>query len=326
MHRRSLFCAVRMDMRLPPVPRRPLMRCLLPIQALDRPPVSVFKRNWPLYVYEAMELALFMLSACGFTIFLFDPSSPAIRLFPSEIIRRGLMATAMGITAVLIIHSPMGKRSGAHFNPAVTLTYLRLGKIGLCDAVFYVLFQFLGGIFGVAVAAAMFGSSLSKPAVNYVVTVPGRYGTVAAFIAELFMAILLMTVVLLLSSRAHLAVYVSYSVGALIALYTFFFAPVSGFSINPARTIGSAFFAGVWTAGWLYFVAPLLGMFCAAEIYARINGDARVLCAKLHPDPAFPCPFVCVFPGHRHILDPHAGDTRPLAHRSDRHDARSCEP
>jgi aquaporin Z len=170
----------------------------------------------------------------------------------------------------------------------------------------------------VAVAAAIFGNSLSKPAIEYTVTVPGRYGTLAAFFAELFMAILLMTVVLLLSNRAHLAIYVSYSVGALIALYTFFFAPISGFSINPARTIGSALFANVWTAGWLYFVAPLLGMFFAAEIYRRINGDARVLCAKLHLDPSFPCPFVCDFPGHRHMHGTHAGDIRPLAYRSDK--------
>jgi aquaporin Z len=281
----------------------------MPTQAL---PVSVLKCNWPLYVFEAIELALFMLSACAFTILLFDPSRPAVHLLPSAIIRRVFMALAMGITAVLIIHSPMGRRSGAHFNPAITLTYLHLGKIGLCDALFYVLSQFLGGIFGVAVAVAIFGSRLSKPAVNYVVTVPGRYGTVAAFLAELFMATILMTVVLLLSNRAHLAIYVSYSVGVLIALYTFFFAPISGFSINPARTTGSAFFAGVWTAGWLYFVAPLLGMFCAAEIYASINGDARVLCAKLHPDPSFPCPFVCNFPGHHHMLDAHAEDIRPL--------------
>jgi aquaporin Z len=210
------------------------------------------------------------------------------------------MGIAMGITAVLIIHSPMGKRSGAHFNPAITLTYFRLGKIGLWDAVFYVLFQFVGGVLGVAVAATIFGSSLSAPAVDYLVTVPGRYGTAAAFFAELFMATVLMAVVLLLSNRVHLASYVSYSVGVLIALYAFFFAPVSGFSINPARTTGSAFFAGIWTAGWLYFVAPLLGMFSAAEVYVRINGSGRVLCGKLHPDPAVPCPFHCDFPGHRH--------------------------
>ena len=281
-------------------------------QALDKPLVSVLKLNWHLYVCEAIELGIFMVSACAFSLLLFDPSSPAFRVLPSAIVRRILMAIAMGITAVLIIHSPMGKRSGAHFNPAVTLTYLRLGKIGLCDAVFYVVFQFIGGIAGVAVAAAILGKRLSNPAVDYAVTVPGRYGTVAAFLAELFMAIVLMTVVLVLSNRTHLADYVSYSIGVLIALYTFFFAPISGFSINPARTAGSAFFANVWTAGWLYFVAPLLGMFCAAEIYAKINGDARVLCAKLHPDPSFPCPFVCSFPGHRHLNDSPAGDIRRL--------------
>jgi aquaporin Z len=287
------------------------------IPALNKPLFHALKHNWLLYACEATELALFMLSACAFTIFLFDPSWPASHWFPSAVIRRALMGIAMGITAVLIIQSPMGKRSGAHFNPAITLTYFRLGKIKFWDAVFYVFFQFIGGILGVAVATTIFGGSLSKPAVNYLVTVPGRYGTAAAFFAELLMATVLMAVVLMLSNRVHLASYVSYYVGVLIALYAFFFAPVSGFSINPARTTGSAFFAGVWTAGWLYFVAPLLGMFTAAEVYVRINGDDRVLCAKLHPDPALPCPFLCHFPGHRHRLHPHAEDIRPLAQGND---------
>ena len=79
--------------------------------------------------------------------------------------------------------------------------------------------------------------------------------------------------------------YTSYLVGVLITFYVFVFAPVSGFSINPARTTGSAVFANVWTAVWLYFVAPVLGMMTSAEIYLRIYGADNVLCAKLHPDP-----------------------------------------
>jgi aquaporin Z len=311
MHHPDLHRATAVNMRPSTAPRSPL-RYLTSVQASDKPLFSVLKRNWHLYVYEAIELALFMISACAFTLVLFDPSSPAFRLFPSAFVRRILMAIAMGLTALLIIHSPMGKRSGAHFNPVITLTYLRLGKIGLCDAVFYVVFQFIGGILGVAAAASVFGSSLSKPAIDYAITVPGQYGIVAAFFAELFMAIVLMAVVLLLSNTERFAIYVSYSVGILIAFYTFFFAPISGFSINPARTTGSALFAGVWTAGWLYFVAPLLGMFSAAELYRRLSVNAHVLCAKLHPDPAFPCPFLCSFPGHRHVRDPHAYDTKPM--------------
>jgi aquaporin Z len=92
-------------------------------------------------------------------------------------------------------------------------------------------------------------------------------------------------------------------VGILITLYVFFFAPVSGFSINPARTTASALFANIWTAVWVYFSAPLLGMFGSAELYLRTFGSERILCAKLHPDPAYLCPFSCHFPGHRHAIE-----------------------
>jgi aquaporin Z len=114
------------------------------------------------------------------------------------------------------------------------------------------------------------------------------------------MAALLMLVVLWFSNRPPLAQYTSYLVGVLIVFYVFVFAPVSGFSINPARTTGSAVFASVWTAVWLYFVAPVFGMMTSAEIYLRIYGIENVLCAKLHPDPSYSCPFLCHFPLHRH--------------------------
>lgn len=273
------------------------------MSASNEPPLGTLERNWSLYIFEAIELAIFMLSACAFTVFLFDPSYPAFHLFPNAIVRRIFMGIAMGITAILIIHSPMGKRSGAHFNPAITVTYFRLRKISSWDAMLYVLFQFIGGVLGVAVAALCFGSTLAQPTVEYAITIPGKYGVAAAFLAELFMAALLMAVVLWMTNRPSLATYTSYSVGLLIAFYILFFAPISGFSINPARTTGSAVFAGIWTAGWLYFIAPLLGMLVSAEIYLRLFGADRILCAKLHPDLRYPCPFLCNFPGHRHTLE-----------------------
>jgi aquaporin Z len=261
---------------------------------------AAFRRHWRLYVDEGVELALFMVSACFFTVWLFDPASPALDLLPSSALRRLLMGISMGATAILIIRSPMGKRSGAHFNPAITLTYFRLGKINKWDAGFYVVFQFVGGIGGVGLSALCLRSSLAVPAVDYAVTVPGWGGPAAAFCAEFFMAALLMLAVLWFSNRPPLAHYTSYLVGVLITFYVFIFAPVSGFSINPARTTASAVFADVWTAIWLYFVAPLLGMMTSAEIYLRVYGKENVLCAKLHPDPNYPCPFLCQFPLHRH--------------------------
>ena len=278
----------------------------MPIGETNRPRANVetawstFSHHWPLYLYEGAELALFMISACVCTVILFHSGYPALRDIPSAIVRRVVMGIAMGLTAILIIHSPMGKSSGAHFNPAITLTYLRLRKIALWDASFYILFQFAGGVFGVGVSALLLGRRLADPSVDYAVTVPGKYGTAAAFAAEFFMAALLMAIVLWMSNRPRVALYTSYAVGTLIALYIVFFAPVSGFSINPARTTGSAVFAHLWTACWLYFAAPLLGMFAAAEWYLRSYGADRILCAKLHPDPAYPCPFHCHFPFHRH--------------------------
>jgi aquaporin Z len=262
---------------------------------------TAFQRHWRLYVDEGAELAIFMISACFFTVWLFDPASPALNLLPSSALRRLLMGISMGATAILIIRSPMGKRSGAHFNPAITLTYFRLGKIDKWDAGFYVVSHFIGGICGVGFSALCLRSSLAVPAVDYAVTVPGRGGTAGAFCAEYFMAALLMLVVLWFSNRPPLAQYTSYVVGVLITFYVFVFAPVSGFSINPARTTGSAVFADVWTAVWLYFLAPVLGMMTSAEIYLRVYGIESVLCAKLHPDSSYPCPFLCNFPFHRHL-------------------------
>jgi aquaporin Z len=254
--------------------------------------------KWLLPVYEGLELACFMLSACAFTVWLFDPAYPGTHLLGSAFFRRLLLGLSMGGTAVLIIHSPMGKRSGAHFNPAITLAYLRLGKIRGREAFLYIVGQFLGAIFGVGVAALLFGDTLADPSVRYAVTVPGSGGTAGAFAAELFMSSLLMAVVLWVTNRPTLATKASYFVGGLISLYVLFLAPVSGFSINPARTVGSAVFAHVWTAMWVYFTAPVIGMLGAAEAFRIVRGEDRILCAKLHPDPAYPCPFRCGYPGH----------------------------
>ncbi len=239
-----------------------------------------------------------MISACVFDALLYDPASPVLGWIPSSVIRRFLMGLSMGITAILIIHTPMGKQSGAHFNPAISLAYFRLGKIARWDTIFYIVFQFLGAIFGVGLTALFIGPILALPSVHYVVTVPGIGGPPAAFAAEFFMSLVLMGAVLWLSNRPRIAGYTSYCVGALITVYVLLFAPVSGFSINPARTTGSAVFAHVWTSVWIYFVAPVIGMLLAAEVYLRSAGRDRIRCAKLHPNTGYPCPFLCSYPGH----------------------------
>ncbi|HVO92516.1 MAG TPA: aquaporin, partial [Terriglobales bacterium] len=100
------------------------------------------KSHWPEYLIEAAGLGLFMISAMTFATILEHPASPLRQAIPDALLRRLLMGLAMGSTAVGIIYSPWGKRSGAHINPATTLTFFRLGKVNNWDATFYVTFQF----------------------------------------------------------------------------------------------------------------------------------------------------------------------------------------
>ena len=106
--------------------------------------IEALKQHWPEYLMEATELGLFMLSACAFTVCCITRLHRWLKAFITRSFRRMLMGTAMGSTAIAIIFSPLGKQSGAHFNPSVTLTFFRLGKIEAWDAAFYTLFQFTG--------------------------------------------------------------------------------------------------------------------------------------------------------------------------------------
>jgi aquaporin Z len=142
---------------------------------------------------------------------------------------------------------------------------------------------------GVGLCAWVLGKWLSDPPVRYAVTVPGTYGNVGAFGAEFLMAFVLMGAVLWTSNRPAFAKVTSYLVGSLITFYVYFLGPISGFSINPARTVASAVFANVWTGWWIYFTAPLLGMFAAAQVYVMLFGREGVVCAKLHHSPSELC-------------------------------------
>lgn len=252
--------------------------------------------HWPEYLMEAAGLGFFMLSACLFTVLIEHPGSAARQALGDPLLRRALIGLAMGLTAIAIIYSPFGKRSGAHLNPAVTFTFWRLGKIEDRDAVGYVVAQFVGGALGVAVAAALCGPSLlAHDSVHYAVTQPGEHGPWIAFAAELAISFGLMLTVLVVSNRRALNRYTGLFAGALVALYITFEAPLSGMSMNPARTVASALPAAAWQYAWLYFVAPPLGMLLAAEVYARWKGTQSVLCCKLHHDNASRCIFRCSY-------------------------------
>lgn len=243
---------------------------------------------------EAAALGAFMLSACLVTVLLEHPSSPLNQLLSGYSMgRRALGGLAMALTAIGIFYSPWGKRSGAHMNPAVTLTFLSLGKIAPWDAVFYVVFQFVGGIGGVLAAGFVIGPPLQHAAVNYAVTVPGPRGAAMAFAAEFVISALMMSAVLWVGNSRRWNQRTPLVAAALIATFITFEAPLSGMSMNPARTVGSAFSAGEWTAAWIYFAAPIAAMMLASVLYRARGSAHRVFCAKFHHHNNQPCIFRC---------------------------------
>src|SRR5262245_56637822 len=104
------------------------------------------RHHWPEYVIEGACIGLFLISAAGFATLLQHPSSPLARWTAPPIVKRIPMGIAMGLTAIALIYSPLGRRSGAHLNPAVTLTYYRLGKVAGADAAAYAAAQFAGAL------------------------------------------------------------------------------------------------------------------------------------------------------------------------------------
>jgi aquaporin Z len=105
--------------------------------------------RWREYGIEAWALGSFMISACAFGALVFHPDSPLAQVALAPTSRRALMGVAMALTLVCLVYSPWGRRSGAHMNPAVTLTFWRLGKVSSTDLFGYIAAQFLGGVAGV---------------------------------------------------------------------------------------------------------------------------------------------------------------------------------
>lgn len=252
-----------------------------------------------------------MVSACVFAIALFHPHSPAARAIESPLLARVVMGVAMGLTAIALIYSPLGQRSGAHMNPAVTLTFWRLGKVRGPDALFYVIAQFVGGVAGVLLVRALMPALLSAPEVGYVATLPGPHGPIAAWLGEFVIALLLMLAVLIASNHRALTRATGLLAGSLVMLYITFESPFSGMSMNPARTFGSALWAGVWTHWWIYFTAPPLAMLAGAQVYVSLRGRPAVHCAKLHHVNGHRCIFRCEF--DRLMAEPATADSAPAA-------------
>jgi aquaporin Z len=255
----------------------------------DRPAMlDALKRNWRDYLLEAAGLFAFMIGAGAFTTLFLYPGSPVQQALPTMLLRLIGLGACMGVVTFAII-SAIGMKSGAHINPAVTWAFYRQGKIGGWDAIFYTIFQFIGAILAPVLLLAAIGEPFAHEEVKYATSQPKPGGEAVAFVAEFVISFILMLAILIATNNRKLEKLVPAIAGVLIALYIAFESPLSGMSMNPARSFGSAATAGVWTGMWLYFVAPMLAMLLATELYLlmRARGQ-RLVVADYKPGPDYP--------------------------------------
>ena len=245
--------------------------------------------NLRIYAMDGALLGLFMVSACLSVALVEHSDSPLRQQLGSGFARRALVGIAMGLTALGLIYSPWGKRSGAFMNPAMTVCFMRLGKLEPLTTLGYVIAQFLGGTLGVAVCDSFFHAWVAHPAVNYVVTEPGEYGTLVAWLAELGIGFSMLTVVTLVNRIPRLAPSSGLFAATLVALFITFEAPLSGMSLNPARSFASSLIAGSFRGFWIYLTAPVAGMLLAVELQRCLGARHTRLCGKLTHSETMPC-------------------------------------
>lgn len=230
-----------------------------------------FKKNRKHYLQEALGLAIFMISACFFGAMLFSENSSWHASLSNDTARNLLMGLAMGATALFIFYSPFTAPSGSQINPAVTITFLRLGKMCPYDAMFFIIAQFIGGTMAVYLMQLLMGDLLTAPPVNSAATVPGKFGTTAALVTEFAIAFITMTMVLFTSHHDKLKKYTRLFAACLVCTWVIVAGPISGFGMNPARSFASASPADIWTAFWIYLLIPFAGMLSAAEFFLCCN-------------------------------------------------------
>src|SRR4030095_5804444 len=235
---------------------------------------AAFRKNKIHYLQEALGLALFMISACFFSATIFSENGPWNHFIPGEFLKNILMGLMMGFTALFIFYSRWTAPGGSHINPAVTLTFLRLDKMCRYDAMFYVIFQFIGGAAAVFIMRALMGDILTDPPVRSVVTIPGKAGPWWALITEFMISFITMTMVLFTSHQKRTKQYTRIFSAILVCCWVIVASPLSGFGMNPARSFASALASGIWKSFWIYLFIPFAGMFSAAEFFLLIQRKA----------------------------------------------------
>jgi len=258
----------------------------------DLPWATTLRRHWPEYAVEALFLATFVLVSGIVSAWLEGVGHAGA---PDLALRRGVAGVSMGLLLIAMIYSPWGRRSGTHLNPAITLAWLRLGKVGRPDAFFYTLAQLAGGL----AAVLILRSGALLPAATQPSLLSASIGPTnewTAFLTELVLSASAMLLILYTSNHASWFRWTGVLYGLLAMLIVACAAPLSGFGMNVARLLAVDVSGNLANAHWFNLLPPLLGMQLAVEAWRLATGRSQALCAKLAHNTHGRCIFRCQHP------------------------------
>jgi aquaporin Z len=234
--------------------------------------IDALKQHYKLYLMEAFGLFIFMVSACFFGGMLEHQNSAWHLAISNPFLRLILMGLAMGSTALFIFLSPFTAPSGAFINPTVTVVRWLLGQLSFIDTLWYCIFQTIGGLMAVYLMAFLMGETLTQQPVNYVVTVPNANVSLSqAALMETVIGFIMIITVLFLSNSEKWKHFTPYIAACLVTVNVIVAGPVSGFGMNPSRTIASAIPAHTYTALWIYMLCPFVGMLGATKVFLIVK-------------------------------------------------------
>jgi aquaporin Z len=236
------------------------------------------RMRWRLFLSEFTGTAILLFVGLSVVIFMFGDGSPAWTWIPNIKLRQCLTGFLFGSTGGLIALSNVGKISGAHINPAVTLGFWLVRKIDWRTALGYVTAQLAGGIAGSIplLAWGALGRSIAFGA-----TIPGAgYSIMDALVGEAITTAALVVTLCVFIAFRHLRRFTPAAIPVLFAIMIPLEADISGTSTNPARSLGPAIVSGEWTAWWVYWVGPIAGTLAAMIVVSFLA--RRIEVAKLY--------------------------------------------
>ena len=217
---------------------------------------------------EFVGTALLLGVGLSFVILDWGKGSVVAQWMPLAGARRLLTGFLFGSTGCLITLSPVGKISGAHINPAMSLAFWLRGKMKTRALMGYVVSQMLGAMAG-CLPLLLWGKHGSS--VQYGITLPGKAGITAAFTGELITTAALIVVVFVFVGNKKLRNYTAYTIPFLYCFMVWAEAPYSGCSTNPARSFGPALISGNFTNYFIYVLAPLLAAFVVTVVFRLLR-------------------------------------------------------